>query len=98
MPVDSTTMTVHDISHIHKLAPSATTVTMLKQLLAKAEAGECISVHIIWQDCSDVWHQSRDLMVSDIPKLIGLLHMQIVNLTARALTGESMIPDSDKVV
>lgn len=91
-------MTVHDISHIHRLAPSSTTVDMLRQLLIKAEAGECIAAQIIWQDHRDVWHQSRDVMVSDITKLIGLLHMQIVNLTARALTGESMMADSDKVV
>lgn len=91
-------MSAHDISHIHRLAPSPVTVDMLRQLLARAEAGECIAAHIIWQDHCDVWHQSRDVMVADIPRLIGLLHMQIVNLTARALTGEAMMADSDWVV
>lgn len=88
-------MTVHDVSHIHKLAPSQGTVDVLRYLLEKAEAGECISAHIIWQDNKDVWRQTRDLYVSDIPKLIGLLHMQIVNLTAKVLTGESMTTEQD---
>ena len=91
-------MIVHDVSHIHRLAPSLDTVDMLRQLLALAESGECISAHVIWQDNLDAWHQSRCMIVSDIPKLIGLLHMQIVNLTARSLTGESMMEDQSKMV
>jgi len=91
-------MSVHDLSHIHRLAPSEDTVDMLRQLLALAESGECISAHVIWQDNRDKWHQSRCMIVSDIPKLIGLLHMQIVNLTTRSLTGESMMADDGKIV
>lgn len=90
-------MTVHDVSHIHKLAPSQGAMRILRELLEKAEAGECISVHVIWQDNKDVWSQSRDMYISDIPRLIGLLHMQIVNLTARVLTGESMMAEQDKI-
>lgn len=91
-------MSVHDLSHIHRLAPSEETVGMLRELLALAESGECISAHVIWQDNRDTWHQSRCMIVSDIPKLIGLLHMQIVNLTTRSLTGESMMADDGKMV
>lgn len=91
-------MAVEDVSHIHRLAPSPETIKVLEELLELARRGECVDVLVVWHDNRDVWRHVRSLVFRDLPRVIGVLEMCKTNLVTRALTGESMMNETDNLI